>query len=91
MLTARHGIFLKILFAFCGRPAGQQILRLEERISSCIIKEFWNIFNERSKEQNIEPVKNDLFRLYFHPKLNTETYTVYSLMELMKIQFLSKL
>ena len=25
------------------------------------------------------------------PKLNTETYTVYSLMELMKIQFLSKL
>ena len=40
------------------------------------IKEFWNIFNERSKEQNIEPVKNDLFRLYFHPKLNTETVSI---------------
>lgn len=40
------------------------------------VKEFWNIFNERSKEQNIEPVKNDLFRLYFHPKLNTETVSI---------------
>lgn len=40
------------------------------------VQDFWNIFNQRSKEKNIDPVKNDLFRLYFHPQLNKDTVSI---------------
>ena len=43
------------------------------RISVC---DFWKEFNERTKGRNIPPVKNDLFRLYFHPELNVETVRI---------------
>lgn len=35
-------------------------------------KEFWNSFN-KSTQGKIPPVKNDLFRLTFHPSKNMET------------------
>lgn len=37
--------------------------------------DFWKLFNERAarSNKNIPVVKNDLFRLYFHPVLNEET------------------
>lgn len=37
------------------------------------VKEFWAQFNERIKGRDIAPIKNDLFRLYFHPVLNEKT------------------
>lgn len=40
------------------------------------VNEFWNEFNERIKDRDIEPVKNDLFRMYFHPVLNIETVKI---------------
>ncbi|MBP5587227.1 MAG: HAD family phosphatase [Treponema sp.] len=40
--------------------------------------EFWREFNLRLKSYKIAPVKNDLFRLYFHPVLNDETVKIIS-------------
>ena len=40
------------------------------------VKEFWAQFNERIKGRDIAPVKNDLFRLYFHPVLNEKTAAI---------------
>lgn len=43
-------------------------------------KKFWQIFNERIKNDKslsaIYPIKNDLFRLIFHPKLNNKTIKI---------------
>ena len=38
--------------------------------------EFWSEFNKSAKSHKIEPVKNDLFRLYFHPVLNVKTVKI---------------
>ena len=38
--------------------------------------EFWSEFNKSAKSYKIEPVKNDLFRLYFHPVLNVKTVKI---------------
>lgn len=35
--------------------------------------EFWKNFNNESKNMNLPPVKNDLFRFYFHPVENPIT------------------
>lgn len=40
------------------------------------VKEFWAQFNERIKGRDIALVKNDLFRLYFHPVLNEKTAVI---------------
>lgn len=40
------------------------------------VKEFWAQFNERIKGSDIAHVKNDLFRLYFHPVLNEKTAAI---------------
>jgi len=37
---------------------------------------FWKLFNEGSAKLGVPEVKNDLFRLYFHPKLNPGTVEV---------------
>ncbi|MCR5614064.1 HAD family phosphatase [Treponema sp.] len=38
--------------------------------------EFWAEFNKAAKSHKIQPVEHDLFRLYFHPVLNTETVKI---------------
>jgi len=35
--------------------------------------DFWNRFNEAEKSKLVPEVKNDLFRLYFHPQLQSKT------------------
>jgi len=47
-------------------------------IGEISVKEFWKFFNERSQKKEwssfkIPLVKNDLFRMYFHPSKNLET------------------
>ena len=37
------------------------------------VNEFWAMFNQKTNGTKIPQVKSDLFRLYFHPILNTET------------------
>ena len=36
------------------------------------VNEFWTMFNQKTNGTKIPQVKSDLFRLYFHPILNTE-------------------
>lgn len=69
------GISKKDFFDICESNTnknGENIWDLLQK-GKITTQEFWEDFNAFSKRFNAKTVKNDLFRLYFHPVLNKKT------------------
>lgn len=70
VLTEKLGLYKNEFLQIC-RENGNIWNRLEK--GEIETRTFWEIFNKAAMNEKIPFVKNDLFRLYFHPQLQTRT------------------
>ena len=70
VLTEKLGLYKNEFLQIC-RENGNIWSRLEK--GEIETRTFWETFNKAAMNEKIPFVKNDLFRLYFHPQLQTRT------------------
>ena len=70
VLTGKLGLTKADFLAIC-KENGNIWEKLEKGQISVL--RFWECFNQASASRGIKPVSHDLFRLYFHPQLQTRT------------------
>ena len=70
VLTEKLGLYKNEFLQIC-RENGNIWNRLEK--GEIETRTFWETFNKAAMNEKIPFVKNDLFRLYFHPQLQTRT------------------
>lgn len=70
LLTEKLGLYKNEFLKIC-KENGDIWNRLEKGFIDT--RNFWDAFNKVSVPQKLPFVKNDLFRLYFHPTLQTRT------------------
>lgn len=70
VLTEKLGLYKNEFLKIC-KENGDIWSRLEKGFIDT--RDFWDAFNKVSISQKLPFVKNDLFRLYFHPNLQTRT------------------
>jgi len=70
VLTEKLGLYKNEFLKIC-KENGDIWSRLEKGEIETRI--FWETFNKAAMDQKIPFVKNDLFRLYFHPQLQNRT------------------
>ena len=70
LLTGKLGLSKAEFLEIC-RENGNIWEKLEKGFIN--VREFWTCFNQAAATRGIKPVQYDLFRLYFHPTLQTRT------------------
>ena len=75
VLTEKLGLYKNEFLKIC-KENGDIWNRLEKGFIDTRV--FWDAFNKVSVPQKLPFVKNDLFRLYFHPTLQTRTAELFT-------------
>lgn len=73
------GLSPEKFYTICGRNGAEEKgLHYQLSTGKITVAEFWRQFNERVANQKLDVpvVTHDLFRLFFHPRLNEETVQI---------------